>query len=65
MILVPIALIIVLVESMQFIGWVALSCAYTYVFLCYHYKLQCSAFWMKKAMSRVPPCMITSILSLK
>ena len=28
-------------------------------------KLQCSTFYMKRAMNRVPLCVITSILSLK
>ena len=66
MILVPIALIIVLVESLQFIGWVALSCVNINNILDgIVTKLQCFIFHIKIAMNRVPLCEITLILSLK
>ena len=51
---------------MQFIGWDAPSCVCTDVVL-YGIisKLQCSMFYVKKTMNRVPACAITLILVKK
>ena len=66
MILVPIALIVVNLDYVHFIGWVALSCICTNAVLdSIIAKLQCSTFSMKIAMNKIPPYAITSILSLK
>ena len=64
MFLVPIALIVVIIDPVQFIGWVALSCVCTDIVLDgIINKLQCSIFYVKKSMKRAPVYTITSILS--
>ena len=66
MFLVPIALIIVVIDLMQFIGWVVPSRTCVDVILdSSTTKLQCSMFYMKRTMNRVYICMIASILRLK
>ena len=51
---------------MQFIGWVAPSRVYTDVVLDgIVSKLQCSMFYVKRTMNRVPACMITLIFGMK
>ena len=51
---------------MQFIGWVAPSCVYTDIVLDgIISKLQCSVFYVKRAMNRVSACVITLILDKK
>ena len=51
---------------MQFIGWVAPSCVRTDVVLDgIGSKLQCSMFYVKRIMNRVPACVITLILGKK
>ena len=55
MFLVPIALIVVFIDLVQFIGWVAPPCVCTKVVLdSIVNKLQCSMLYAKKAMNRVP-----------
>ena len=54
------------VGLVQFIGWVALSCVCTDAILDgIISKLQCSIFYAKRAMNRVPACVITLILGNK
>ena len=66
MLLVIIAPIIVVIDLMQFIRWVALSRVYINAVLDgIITKMQCSVFHVKIAMNTVPGYMITSILSLK
>ena len=66
MILVPIALIAVVLNHMQYIRWVPPSCVYINVVLDgVATKLQWSVFYMKIAMNKVLFCMITSIFSSK
>ena len=49
-----IALFVVLLDLMQFIGWVVPSCIYTEIVLdSVINKLQCSVFYIKRAMNRV------------
>ena len=51
---------------MQFIGWFAPSCVYIDVVLNgIGSKLQCSVFWVKIIMNRVPAYVITLILGKK
>ena len=51
---------------MQFIGWVAPSSVHTDVVLdSIISKLQCSVFYVKRTMNRVPGCAITLILGKK
>ena len=50
----------------HFIGWVVPSCVCTDVILDgIISKLQCSMLYVKRAMNRVPACVITLILSKK
>ena len=66
MFLVSIALIVVVIDPVQFVGRVVPSCVYTDVVLdSIINKLWCSMFHTKKAMKRLPVYMITSILNLK
>ena len=66
MFLVPIALIIVVFDLVQFIGWVVPSRVCTNGILNGGItKLQCSVFCVKRTMNRVPGYIITSVLSLK
>ena len=61
-----IALIVNFLGLVQFIGWVAPSCVHTDVVLDgIHSKLQCSIFYVKRIMNRVPICVIVLILGKK
>ena len=60
--LVPIPQIVVVIDPVQFIGWVVPSCVCTdIVFNGIFNKLQFSMLYVKKAMNRVYICVITSI----
>ena len=64
MLLPPIALIVVVIDLMQFIGWLVQSCICIDIVLDSTIStLRCSVFHVKRAMNRVPICAITSILS--
>ena len=64
--MVTIALILIAIDLVQFIGWVALPCIHTKVVLKgIINKLQCSVLCVKRTMSRVPIYATTSILTLK
>ena len=66
MVSVPITLIIVVIGSVQFIGWIAPSHVYTGIVLDGSInKLKCSMFHIKRAVNRVPVCMITYIIEMK
>ena len=57
------ALIVEFKGHVQFIGWIMPSCIYTDIVLNgIINKLQYSLFYIKRAMNRVPACVITLIL---
>ena len=66
MILLPVALVFVDLDIVQFAGWVVQSwVCIDVVFNGIITKLQCLIFHMKTAVNRVPSYVITFILSLK